>query len=192
MVGLYSYPLRIKWTIPLAPSSGEGWLLFQKGTLLLHLPGSNSHDFYFDNWLLACLRVSEDCVQFSFSRFSVAFNLTLSPICFCRPSRRRRSVGVANATQSSFFLTTAPGLPFGSTTANPKDTDKDNEDSKVSNTSILCVTHRIVWMSFSEERFKIREWILIQIPVFKSSIWNDITTRKSGFICYDLSVTLNP
>uniref|UniRef100_A0A671YVD5 Tyrosine-protein kinase receptor n=1 Tax=Sparus aurata TaxID=8175 RepID=A0A671YVD5_SPAAU len=28
------------------------------------------------------------------------------------PSRRRRSVGVANATQSSFFLTTAPGLPF--------------------------------------------------------------------------------
>uniref|UniRef100_A0A671YWV3 Tyrosine-protein kinase receptor n=1 Tax=Sparus aurata TaxID=8175 RepID=A0A671YWV3_SPAAU len=48
-----------------------------------------------------------------------------------RPSRRRRSVGVANATQSSFFLTTAPGLPFGSTTANPKDTDKDNEDSKV-------------------------------------------------------------
>uniref|UniRef100_A0A8C4GV38 Tyrosine-protein kinase receptor n=1 Tax=Dicentrarchus labrax TaxID=13489 RepID=A0A8C4GV38_DICLA len=35
-----------------------------------------------------------------------------------RPSRRRRSVGVANATQTlNFLLPTAPGLPFGSTTS---------------------------------------------------------------------------
>uniref|UniRef100_A0A8C4FDH7 Tyrosine-protein kinase receptor n=1 Tax=Dicentrarchus labrax TaxID=13489 RepID=A0A8C4FDH7_DICLA len=49
-----------------------------------------------------------------------------------RPSRRRRSVGVANATQTlNFLLPTAPGLPFGSTTATPKDEDEDEEGSKV-------------------------------------------------------------
>ncbi|XP_034035735.1 insulin receptor b [Thalassophryne amazonica] len=41
-----------------------------------------------------------------------------------RPSRRRRSVGVANATQNTPFLTTAPSLPFFSTTASPDDKDK--------------------------------------------------------------------
>ncbi|XP_056235252.1 insulin receptor b [Seriola aureovittata] len=46
-----------------------------------------------------------------------------------RPSRRRRSVGVANATQTPHFLTTAPSLPFGSTTASPE--DDDEEGSKV-------------------------------------------------------------
>ncbi|KAK5931228.1 hypothetical protein CgunFtcFv8_027392 [Champsocephalus gunnari] len=46
-----------------------------------------------------------------------------------RSSRRRRSVGVANATLPNFFLTTAPGLQFGSTTASPE--DEDEEGSKV-------------------------------------------------------------
>ncbi|TMS20147.1 Insulin receptor, partial [Larimichthys crocea] len=46
-----------------------------------------------------------------------------------RPSRRRRSVGVANATETSFFLTKLPILPFGSTTATPE--DEDTEGSKV-------------------------------------------------------------
>uniref|UniRef100_A0A8D3D5E5 Tyrosine-protein kinase receptor n=1 Tax=Scophthalmus maximus TaxID=52904 RepID=A0A8D3D5E5_SCOMX len=49
-----------------------------------------------------------------------------------RPSRRRRSVGVANATQLPNFLTTVPSLSFGSTTATPD--DEDDEGSKVSNT----------------------------------------------------------
>ncbi|XP_062251588.1 insulin receptor b [Platichthys flesus] len=48
-----------------------------------------------------------------------------------RPSRRRRSVGVANATLLPNFLTTAPSFPFGSTTASPEDDDKDDEGSKV-------------------------------------------------------------
>ncbi|KAG7230736.1 hypothetical protein INR49_019549 [Caranx melampygus] len=48
-----------------------------------------------------------------------------------RPSRRRRSVGVANATQVPHFLTTVPSLPFGSTTASPEDDDEDEEGSKV-------------------------------------------------------------
>ncbi|XP_071343963.1 insulin receptor b [Trachinotus anak] len=48
-----------------------------------------------------------------------------------RPSRRRRSVGVANATQTPHFLTTAPSLPFGSTTGSPVDDDEDKEESKV-------------------------------------------------------------
>lgn len=43
-------------------------------------------------------------------------------------------MGVANATQTSFLLTTAPSLPFGSTTATPEDEDEDKEGSKVSNT----------------------------------------------------------
>lgn len=43
-----------------------------------------------------------------------------------RPARRRRSVGVANATQTSLFLTS---LPFGSTTAAPDDEDKEEEGS---------------------------------------------------------------
>ncbi|KAI9520500.1 hypothetical protein NQZ68_017201 [Dissostichus eleginoides] len=46
-----------------------------------------------------------------------------------RSSRRRRSVGVANATLPNFFLTTAPGLQFDSTTASPE--DEDEEGSKV-------------------------------------------------------------
>uniref|UniRef100_A0A8D3D8J2 Tyrosine-protein kinase receptor n=1 Tax=Scophthalmus maximus TaxID=52904 RepID=A0A8D3D8J2_SCOMX len=46
-----------------------------------------------------------------------------------RPSRRRRSVGVANATQLPNFLTTVPSLSFGSTTATPD--DEDDEGSKV-------------------------------------------------------------
>ncbi|XP_070688502.1 insulin receptor b [Pempheris klunzingeri] len=46
-----------------------------------------------------------------------------------RPSRRRRSVGVANATQNTLFLTTAPSFPFGSTIATPE--DKDKKGSKV-------------------------------------------------------------
>lgn len=41
-----------------------------------------------------------------------------------RPSRRRRSVGVANATQT--FLT-VPSPPFGSTTATP-DNEEDQEE----------------------------------------------------------------
>ncbi|XP_047443558.1 insulin receptor b [Mugil cephalus] len=45
-----------------------------------------------------------------------------------RPSRRRRSVGVANATQTPFFLNTIPGLHFGSTTAAP---GSEEEGSKV-------------------------------------------------------------
>ncbi|KAF3690899.1 Insulin receptor [Channa argus] len=48
-----------------------------------------------------------------------------------RPSRRRRSVGVANATQTPHFLTTAPTLAFGSTTATPEDEGEDEEGSKV-------------------------------------------------------------
>uniref|UniRef100_A0A8C4FGT1 Tyrosine-protein kinase receptor n=1 Tax=Dicentrarchus labrax TaxID=13489 RepID=A0A8C4FGT1_DICLA len=60
-----------------------------------------------------------------------------------RPSRRRRSVGVANATQTlNFLLPTAPGLPFGSTTATPKDEDEDEEGSKVLNT-IFCISYRL-------------------------------------------------
>uniref|UniRef100_A0A3Q3X5C5 Tyrosine-protein kinase receptor n=1 Tax=Mola mola TaxID=94237 RepID=A0A3Q3X5C5_MOLML len=46
-----------------------------------------------------------------------------------RPSRRRRSVGVSNTTKWSRYLTTAPSLPFGSTTATPE--DEDQEGSKV-------------------------------------------------------------
>ncbi|KAF7653328.1 hypothetical protein LDENG_00084730, partial [Lucifuga dentata] len=45
-----------------------------------------------------------------------------------RPARRRRSVGVVNATQTPLFLTMAPSLPYG-TTATPK--DEDEEGSKV-------------------------------------------------------------
>ncbi|KAK2835511.1 hypothetical protein Q5P01_015995 [Channa striata] len=48
-----------------------------------------------------------------------------------RPSRRRRSVGVANATQSPHFLTTAPSPVFGFTTATPDDEDEEEEGSKV-------------------------------------------------------------
>nr|BAB83667.1 insulin receptor [Paralichthys olivaceus] len=48
-----------------------------------------------------------------------------------RPTRRRRSVGVANATLLPNFLTAAPSFPFGSTTASPDDDDKDDEGSKV-------------------------------------------------------------
>uniref|UniRef100_A0A7N5ZXH3 Tyrosine-protein kinase receptor n=1 Tax=Anabas testudineus TaxID=64144 RepID=A0A7N5ZXH3_ANATE len=49
-----------------------------------------------------------------------------------RPSRRRRSVGVANATQTPHFLTTAPSLAFGSSTATPKDKGREEEEgSKV-------------------------------------------------------------
>uniref|UniRef100_A0A3P8RPL1 Tyrosine-protein kinase receptor n=1 Tax=Amphiprion percula TaxID=161767 RepID=A0A3P8RPL1_AMPPE len=48
-----------------------------------------------------------------------------------RPSRRRRSVGVANATLPPLFLTTIPSLQFGSTTATPEDEDEDQEGSKV-------------------------------------------------------------
>uniref|UniRef100_A0A8C3B5X1 Tyrosine-protein kinase receptor n=1 Tax=Cyclopterus lumpus TaxID=8103 RepID=A0A8C3B5X1_CYCLU len=49
-----------------------------------------------------------------------------------RPSRRRRSVGVANATLPSFFLTAVPSLAFGSTTATPEDEDEEEEGSKES------------------------------------------------------------
>uniref|UniRef100_A0A672HE81 Tyrosine-protein kinase receptor n=1 Tax=Salarias fasciatus TaxID=181472 RepID=A0A672HE81_SALFA len=48
-----------------------------------------------------------------------------------RPSRRRRSLGVANGTQTPFFLTTIPDLPFGSTTASPNDEDEDQEGYKL-------------------------------------------------------------
>ncbi|XP_041863346.1 insulin receptor b [Melanotaenia boesemani] len=48
-----------------------------------------------------------------------------------RPSRRRRSVGVANSTQSSLSLTTIPSLQFSATTASPEDEDEDQEGSKV-------------------------------------------------------------
>uniref|UniRef100_A0A7N8Y4L7 Tyrosine-protein kinase receptor n=1 Tax=Mastacembelus armatus TaxID=205130 RepID=A0A7N8Y4L7_9TELE len=49
--------------------------------------------------------------------------------CFSRPSRRRRSVGIANATQTPHFLTTAPGPALGSTAATNE--DEDEEESKV-------------------------------------------------------------
>lgn len=45
-----------------------------------------------------------------------------------RPSRRRRSVGVANATQT--FLT-VPSLPFGSTTASPDNEEDQEEEGSV-------------------------------------------------------------
>uniref|UniRef100_A0A8D3CD58 Tyrosine-protein kinase receptor n=1 Tax=Scophthalmus maximus TaxID=52904 RepID=A0A8D3CD58_SCOMX len=48
-----------------------------------------------------------------------------------RPSRRRRSVGVANATQLPNFLTTVPSLSFGSTTATPDDEDDEGSKLKV-------------------------------------------------------------
>uniref|UniRef100_A0A3B5A4N8 Tyrosine-protein kinase receptor n=1 Tax=Stegastes partitus TaxID=144197 RepID=A0A3B5A4N8_9TELE len=43
-----------------------------------------------------------------------------------RPSRRRRSVGVANATQPPLFLTTIPSLQFGSTTVELKVFSKES------------------------------------------------------------------
>uniref|UniRef100_A0A3Q0RIU0 Tyrosine-protein kinase receptor n=1 Tax=Amphilophus citrinellus TaxID=61819 RepID=A0A3Q0RIU0_AMPCI len=46
-----------------------------------------------------------------------------------RPTRRRRSVGVANATQPPLFLTSVPSLHFGSTTISPD--GEDQEESKV-------------------------------------------------------------
>uniref|UniRef100_A0A3Q1ECC2 Tyrosine-protein kinase receptor n=1 Tax=Acanthochromis polyacanthus TaxID=80966 RepID=A0A3Q1ECC2_9TELE len=46
-------------------------------------------------------------------------------------TRRRRSVGVANATQPPVFLTTIPSLQFGSTMATPEDEDEDEEGSKL-------------------------------------------------------------
>lgn len=45
-----------------------------------------------------------------------------------RPSRRRRSVGVANATQT--FLT-VPSPPFGSTTATPDNEEDQEEEGSV-------------------------------------------------------------
>ncbi|KAM3620250.1 uncharacterized protein V6R79_020464 [Siganus canaliculatus] len=48
-----------------------------------------------------------------------------------RPSRRRRSVGVANSTQTSLSFTTVSSLLAGSTTASPEDEDEDGEGSKV-------------------------------------------------------------
>lgn len=56
---------------------------------------------------------------------------------FCRPSRRRRSVGVANATQPPLFLTTIPNLQLDSGTIAPD--GEDQEESKVS--SVSCLPH---------------------------------------------------
>uniref|UniRef100_A0A669ENW9 Tyrosine-protein kinase receptor n=1 Tax=Oreochromis niloticus TaxID=8128 RepID=A0A669ENW9_ORENI len=66
-----------------------------------------------------------------------------------RPSRRRRSVGVANATQPPLFLTTVPNLQLDSGTISPD--GEDQEESKVSRVdghlqpatlyhAFLCVT----------------------------------------------------
>ncbi|XP_010792579.1 insulin receptor-like [Notothenia coriiceps] len=52
-----------------------------------------------------------------------------------RPARRRRSVGVANATLPNFFLTTAPGLQFGSTTASPEDEDEEGSKAELKESS---------------------------------------------------------
>uniref|UniRef100_A0A673BMQ8 Tyrosine-protein kinase receptor n=1 Tax=Sphaeramia orbicularis TaxID=375764 RepID=A0A673BMQ8_9TELE len=46
-----------------------------------------------------------------------------------KPARRRRSVGVANATQTPFFLTTVPSPPYVSSTASSE--EDDMEGSKV-------------------------------------------------------------
>uniref|UniRef100_A0A8C5I855 Tyrosine-protein kinase receptor n=1 Tax=Gouania willdenowi TaxID=441366 RepID=A0A8C5I855_GOUWI len=48
-----------------------------------------------------------------------------------RPSRRRRSVGVANATHPPPFLSTISSLQLGSTTASPDDEDEDKENTKL-------------------------------------------------------------
>lgn len=56
---------------------------------------------------------------------------------FYRPSRRRRSVGVANATQPPLFLTTIPNLQLDSGTIAPD--GEDQEESKVS--SVSCLPH---------------------------------------------------
>ncbi|XP_029004833.1 insulin receptor b [Betta splendens] len=48
-----------------------------------------------------------------------------------RPSRRRRSVGVANSTQNSNIFTTTPSLESGFITATPEDEGKDEEEAKV-------------------------------------------------------------
>ncbi|XP_061594290.1 insulin receptor b [Cololabis saira] len=48
-----------------------------------------------------------------------------------RPSRRRRSVGVANATEPPFSIASIPNLHLDSTTAFPKDEDENEEGSKV-------------------------------------------------------------
>uniref|UniRef100_A0A672HE52 Tyrosine-protein kinase receptor n=1 Tax=Salarias fasciatus TaxID=181472 RepID=A0A672HE52_SALFA len=45
---------------------------------------------------------------------------------YTSPSRRRRSLGVANGTQTPFFLTTIPDLPFGSTTVELKVFSKES------------------------------------------------------------------
>lgn len=61
--------------------------------------------------------------------------ISYSNFYFCRPSRRRRSVGVANATQPPLFLTTVPNLQLDSGTISPD--GEDQEESKVS--SDLCL-----------------------------------------------------
>lgn len=61
--------------------------------------------------------------------------ISYSNFYFCRPSRRRRSVGVANATQPPLFLNTIPNLQFDSGTISPD--GEDQEESKVS--SDLCL-----------------------------------------------------
>lgn len=59
-----------------------------------------------------------------------AHSATPVALFYLRPARRRRSVGVANATH----IFTVPNLPFGSTTAAPDDEDKEEEGSVVRRT----------------------------------------------------------
>lgn len=83
---------------------------------------------------------------FSSLHFAQLLLSDLPVLCFSRPSRRRRSVGVANATEVPYFLTTVPSLPFGSTTASPE--DEDNKGSKVLNAYILFVTQINIYFIF--------------------------------------------
>uniref|UniRef100_A0A674NPT3 Tyrosine-protein kinase receptor n=1 Tax=Takifugu rubripes TaxID=31033 RepID=A0A674NPT3_TAKRU len=54
-----------------------------------------------------------------------------------RPSRRRRSVGVANATQPSFFLPTVPNVLLRSTTATPNQDEDEKVELKVDKESTV-------------------------------------------------------
>uniref|UniRef100_A0AAQ4PTU2 Tyrosine-protein kinase receptor n=1 Tax=Gasterosteus aculeatus aculeatus TaxID=481459 RepID=A0AAQ4PTU2_GASAC len=68
-----------------------------------------------------------------------------------RPSRRRRSVGVANATLPSFFLPAAPGLAFGSTTVPPEDEEGSKVELKVSSKESTVISNLHHFTSYKIE-----------------------------------------
>ncbi|XP_008328737.1 insulin receptor-like [Cynoglossus semilaevis] len=58
-------------------------------------------------------------------------NYLHNEVFLSRPSRRRRSVGVANTTEPPYFLTTVPSLLFDPDKSSSEDEDKEEEGSKV-------------------------------------------------------------